>query len=149
MGRIVLKRLKIILYAWELSVKSYSVDVGFPGCHVSTLIDELFLFYRVSWLDRKLSSPTAGRSMVEQVRAIGKRMPISQSGMIQTEDWQARLIIVAWPIVRLGTCSLAIKKRVKNPIYTVCPILCFGQRGFTSILHFTYIMDLFISSSIA
>ena len=34
-------------------------------------------------------------------------MPISQSGMIQTEDSQARLIIVAWPIVRLDTCSIS------------------------------------------
>jgi hypothetical protein len=43
----------------------------------------------------------------------GKRMPISQSGMIQTEDWQARLLIaVAWPIiVILETCSIVMEGR--------------------------------------
>lgn len=38
--------------------------------------------------------------MVGQAMARGKRMPSSQSGMVQTEDCKARLsIIVAWPII--------------------------------------------------
>lgn len=37
---------------------------------------------------------------LDNVEPAGKRMHISQSGMTQTEDWQARLvIIVAWPVI--------------------------------------------------